>query len=153
VPTGGVLVGFRYTARGIVMRKRGRSERGAAAVEFALILPLFIMVIFGLIQFGFYFWTAETANSSAREVARRMAVGDCWDSGGRQTFASGHAPRITALSVSPDITALSAGDKFTVEVIADGDLLGLLPLPNGGDITRNYVARLEYEVNSGTCAS
>jgi len=135
------------------MRKRGHSESGAAAVEFALILPIFILLVFGLIQYGFYFWTAETANSSAREVARRMAVGDCWSAGAREAFASGHAPRITALSAAPDITTVSAGEEFTVSVTADGDLMGLLPLPGGGDVTRNYVARLEYEEDSGTCPS
>lgn len=135
------------------MRKRQENESGAAAVEFALILPIFILLLFGLIQYGFYFWTAETANSSAREVARRMSVGDCWNSAARTTFAKGHAPRITALSAAPDITTVSAGEEFTVTVTADGDLMGLLPLPGGGDVTRNYVARLEYDVNSGVCPS
>ena len=59
------------------MSKR-RNQRGAAAVEFALVLPIFIFLVFGIIQYGFYFWTAETANSAAREAARRVVVGANW---------------------------------------------------------------------------
>lgn len=135
------------------MRRRLKNERGAAAVEFALILPIFMLLLLGLIQYGFYFWTAETANSSAREVARRMAVGDCWDAGQRFTFAQGHAPRIDEV-VADDVSGMTTGDQFTVTVTADGDLIGgLIPLPDGGHIEREYVARLEYEVNSGSCPS
>lgn len=140
------------------MSLRRKRERGAAAVEFALILPLFLILIFGMVQFGFYFWTAETANSSAREVARRMAVGDCWDATERDAFARSHAPRMVgSATVSPSVTGLTAGDEFEVTVKADGNLIGLLPLPEidgvSGRISRQYVARLEYEVDSGSCPS
>src|SRR5215212_8129220 len=55
-----------------------RSERGAVAVEFALIFPVVFAVMFGIIQYGIYFWGRSTAAASARESARQMAVGTQW---------------------------------------------------------------------------
>lgn len=58
------------------MRKRfGAREDGAAAVEFALILPILLLFIFGIIEFGFIFnrWTSVT--HAAREGVRQMSVG------------------------------------------------------------------------------
>ena len=77
------------------MSKR-RNQRGAAAVEFALVLPIFIALVFGIIQYGFYFWTAETANSAAREAARRVVVGDCWDTTKMTNYVRTQSPRMSA---------------------------------------------------------
>ena len=35
------------------MQTKFRSESGASAVEFALLLPVLMMVLFGIIEFGF----------------------------------------------------------------------------------------------------
>jgi Flp pilus assembly pilin Flp len=57
----------------------GRSEEGAAAVEFALLLPLLVLLLFGFIQFGLAFNTRIQATNAAREVARQAVVGiDDW---------------------------------------------------------------------------
>ena len=52
-----------------------RDDRGAAAVEFALIAPLLILLVFGIIEFG-RVWSARNVYiSAAREGARVAAVG------------------------------------------------------------------------------
>ena len=50
-------------------------EHGAAAVEFALLLPLLVLLLFGLIQFGLAFNTRIQATNAAREGARMAVVG------------------------------------------------------------------------------
>jgi Flp pilus assembly pilin Flp len=62
----------------------GRGEEGAAAVEFALLLPLLVLLLFGMIQFGAAFNTRIQATNAAREAARLAVVGiDDWsDVGG-----------------------------------------------------------------------
>ena len=65
-----------------------RGEEGAAAVEFALLLPLLVLLLFGLIQFGAAFNTRIQATNAAREAARMAVVGvDDWsDLGGGTPF-------------------------------------------------------------------
>ena len=63
-----------------------RGQDGAAAVEFALLLPLLVLLLFGFIQFGLAFNTRIQATNAAREAARQAVVGiDDWnDVGGVQ---------------------------------------------------------------------
>lgn len=52
-----------------------RRERGAAAVEFAIILPLLILVVAGIIDMGRLFYAEIIAANAAREGARMSAIG------------------------------------------------------------------------------
>jgi Flp pilus assembly protein TadG len=52
---------------------RNRS-RGQALVEFALVFPIFLLVLFGLIDVGRYVYTANAINQGAREGARYGSV-------------------------------------------------------------------------------
>ncbi len=61
--------------RGIV-RSCWRSERGVAAVEFALAIPFVLLALSGIIQFGFVLFLQSHVADVARETARRVAVGE-----------------------------------------------------------------------------
>ena len=50
--------------------RRFREERGASAVEFAIIASLLLMILFGTITFGITFNRIQGLQSSAREGAR-----------------------------------------------------------------------------------
>jgi Flp pilus assembly protein TadG len=52
-----------------------RREEGAAAVEFALIVGVLAMLIFGMLQYGIAFFELQNLRSAAREGARIGAVG------------------------------------------------------------------------------
>jgi hypothetical protein len=52
------------------MRVRTRSERGAELIEFALVLPLLLLVVLGIVDFGFLFQRMEVVTNAAREGAR-----------------------------------------------------------------------------------
>jgi Flp pilus assembly protein TadG len=45
-------------------------QRGAAAVEFALVLPILITIVMGIIEYGFAFARHQVVNNAAREAAR-----------------------------------------------------------------------------------
>jgi Flp pilus assembly protein TadG len=49
---------------------RWRSEDGAQLVEFALVLPLLLLVVLGIAEFGFIFQRYEVLTNAAREGAR-----------------------------------------------------------------------------------
>src|SRR5450755_1255430 len=63
-------VGARSNAHGRSRVVRRRDERGAAMVEFALVLPLVLMLTFGAIDFGFAFSDAAGIKSATRSGAR-----------------------------------------------------------------------------------
>ncbi|MBX3306249.1 MAG: pilus assembly protein [Nitrospira sp.] len=50
------------------------NERGAAATEFALLLPVFLMILFGIIEFGMIMYGREVVTNAAREGARAGIV-------------------------------------------------------------------------------
>jgi Flp pilus assembly protein TadG len=56
------------------IRSNLRREDGAAAVEFALIVGLLAVLIFGLLEYGLAFWQVQNLRSAAREGARVAAV-------------------------------------------------------------------------------
>jgi Flp pilus assembly protein TadG len=53
-----------------------RSERGQAVIELALTLPLLLVVVFGIIDFGFMFQRYEAVTNAAREGARIGVLAD-----------------------------------------------------------------------------
>ena len=56
------------------MMRRHTSDRGAAAVEFALVLPILMMLVFAIIGFGFLFAQNLALSNSARQAARYGVV-------------------------------------------------------------------------------
>ena len=56
------------------MKDRLRSERGASAVEFAFIVPLLIVLVLGIAEFGHAFQVQGTLSAAAREGVRSMAL-------------------------------------------------------------------------------
>jgi len=56
------------------MRTRLRDERGASAVEFAFIVPLLILLVLGIAEFGHAFQVQGTLSAAAREGVRAMAL-------------------------------------------------------------------------------
>lgn len=134
--------------KGVAMRRRRKSEQGAAAVEFAIIFVPFCLLLFGMVEFGFYFWTAETTSSSARETARRLVVGDCWSN--PHAYAVAHGPRVQSTTVSPALATTVVGDKITVTVTSNSSITDFIPgIPN--TVTREYEARMEVENSTGDC--
>lgn len=56
------------------MTRTKKSEIGQSLVEFALILPVFIVILFGIMEFGRLWETTNVLTSAAREGARVAAV-------------------------------------------------------------------------------
>jgi Flp pilus assembly pilin Flp len=51
-----------------------RDEGGSVAVEFALIIPVFLSILFGIMQFGYVLVVQNSMTNAAREGARAMAI-------------------------------------------------------------------------------
>jgi Flp pilus assembly protein TadG len=61
-----VIPGRRWVTRGAL--------RGQAVIEMALILPLLLFLVGGVVDFGLFMFQREQANACVREVARKAIV-------------------------------------------------------------------------------
>jgi Flp pilus assembly pilin Flp len=98
---------------GMSVRRKVRQEDGAAAVEFALVVGLLAVLVFGLLEYGLAFWQVQNLRSATREGARVAAV-------------RGDEDRIEAAMVDASAGSLSSGSfDFTVSPgLCDKDLHG-----------------------------
>ena len=58
-------------------RPRRQDEHGQSLVEFALVFPIFVLLLAGMIQFGMIFWGQNTLNEVVRDTGRYAATLDC----------------------------------------------------------------------------
>lgn len=119
-------------------RAFGRRRDGAAAVEFALVAPLFILLLAGMLSYGGYLWTAHSVQQLANDAARAAIAG--LDDPERLSLAR-EAVSETAPNLGPfdplrtRVTATRDGQTFTVRVVYDADdsafwaLEGIVPMP------------------------
>jgi Flp pilus assembly protein TadG len=84
---------------------RSARDRGAAAVEFALVLPLLLLIIFGIIDSGRALSAQVVLTEAAREGARLAAVGQPNVVSRTQAAATGLNP--VSVTVTP--CAVGAG--------------------------------------------
>lgn len=106
------------------MRKL-RSARGAVAIEFALVLPLLLLIIFAIIELGHAYNVQISVTHSAREAARTMAVTKNWSKAQDAALASSPTLSPTKLKF-PVAPACVAGSP--VEVVLTYSLPGLTGL-------------------------
>ena len=130
--------------------QRGRSEsqkrRGATVVEFAMVVPILFLLVFGMIEFGRYVMLQQIAITSTREGSRKAALGtttsdqqvetvvrDYLAAGGVQSSVA-NDPSKVIVNVNPsNLSGMASGTPITVDVqmsFADlgwlsGDFFGL----------------------------
>jgi Flp pilus assembly protein TadG len=132
---------------------RRTDENGAAAVEFALLAMLLFTLLFGILQFGLWFWCWQTGAHAAREAARFAAVEPCDESGiaGKASAALNGAP---VTGAAPTITVdtpadVRVGDEITVHVHFTTVDLGFFP-GFDGIVDKSATSRVE-NVPAGGC--
>ena len=92
-----------------------RGERGASLVEFAIVLPLLVMLLFGIIEFGWAFAQNLEVKHIAREVGR-LATVDAAAADIDARACGGTIAEVTGVTKSGDSVA---GGTATVTVTAD----------------------------------
>ena len=61
---------------GIFKRSSEKTDRGAAVLEFALTVPLMLIMLVGIIEFGRAYSVVISLQGAVREGARSLALGD-----------------------------------------------------------------------------
>ncbi len=112
------------------------NQRGTAAIEFAIVLPLLMVFIFGIIEFGLVFYDKAMVTNASREAARAgivyrdppltvaemQSVVDSYCGGRLISFGGGPSPTTTV----PSGECTNHGDELVVNVAYQYEFL-LLP--------------------------
>lgn len=98
-------------------------ERGAALVEFALVLPVLLILVFGIVDFGLYFYNDLRLTHAARDAARYASVNDA--SGANAAIDS--ATLVSATLGTRSVDYGSTGQEVTVSL--EATYTALTPLP------------------------
>ena len=64
-----------HTKGTVVHLRRGGREHGASAVEFALVLPILVILVVGIVEMGLAFNRQQSFHAASREAARLVSVG------------------------------------------------------------------------------
>jgi Flp pilus assembly protein TadG len=135
------------------VRKTRNGEQGAAAIEFALVLPLLIILVFGIIEFSIILYDKAMITNASREGARVGIVyrfNPTTENSGHptdqeikdtvETYTENHLISLGASSSAQTLitrTGAAAGDFLTVTVNYTYDFL-VLP---------NFIAALTGPIN------
>ena len=96
-----------------------RGDSGAVAIEFALVVPVLILIVFGIINFGFVFSQQSTLNNAVREGARRAVVNDPFN--GASVNANPRTCNGIITSIKNELAGLALDtDRVEVRVTQDG---------------------------------
>ncbi|SNS43627.1 TadE-like protein [Geodermatophilus pulveris] len=93
------------------MRTRLRDEHGASAVEFAFIVPLLLVLVLGIAEFGHAFQVQGTLSAAAREGARVMALQN--DPAAARAAVREASPTLDPAVTDPQVTVAPAACPAT----------------------------------------
>lgn len=119
-----------------------RSERGSVAVEFALILPILIALLLGIVEFGRAYNAQITVTAAAREGARVMSIQKDAPTARAAVIAASPSlnPQLQNGQIVISPTACTPGTNTTVTITYHLDFLTGF-LSRGVDLTGKGVMR------------
>lgn len=136
--------------------------RGAAALEFAIVLLPFLLLLGGLIDYGWYFVVDIAANDAAREAARAASTyaGPCPNEAGLAAGELAGQRNLQALGVQAYATINGRCDYLSGQtdphLFFDVDVrfprpigLSIVPLPAAAGLPSTYTAVHAHVVMRG----
>jgi Flp pilus assembly protein TadG len=97
---------------GWVEGRRAMAEpRGNAAIEFALVAPIFLMFVMGIVSYGGYFWLAHNLQELANDSARAAVAG----------LTSDERTQLAQSAFDSEVTDYGALTPANAQVLYDGD--------------------------------
>ncbi|WP_366916425.1 TadE/TadG family type IV pilus assembly protein [uncultured Nocardioides sp.] len=120
-----------------------RTERGAAAVEFALVLPLLMAVLVGIINFGFLFAQDLALSNAARQAARfGVIAGRTCDAVKTEGVgaASGLITDLATSHVAVDL--VTPAPSTTTACLGTAEACKGAPIGSNVEVTMTYPARV-----------
>lgn len=142
-----------------------RSENGAELVEFALVFPILLVVMLGIIDFGFLFQRYEVLTNAAREGARVAILPGYSDADVaarvNQYLTAGGLTGAAVVDVEPPqavpvgsqcITLRPVTVAYDYEFVFVGPLVGLVGGSGLGTKTLHATSAMRTEIAAGGCS-
>ena len=129
--------------------RRRRFCRGAAAVEFAIVAPVFFMLVMGSIELGRALMVQQVITNASRVGVREAIALNTSESDViniATNYAAGGAVPGVLVNVSPSPAAAAAGDEITVNVSIPYADVSWIPSPwflGGATLQASSVMRKE----------
>ena len=127
-----------------------KKEKGQALVEFAIILPVLLLILFGILQFGVTFNQYISVTAAAREGARKASVSRSLGASAATTAAvnaaKATAPSLKSTSMQVIVTPSAAwaqGSDVTVQVKYPYSINILGKVVSSGYLTSSTTMRIE----------
>lgn len=98
----------------------GARQRGAAALEFVVVLPLLLLLVFGMVDVGRLYWARMGAVAGANEAVRMVAIKPTLTTAEVTAIANAAMAPWTAQSVTPtpcDATSASTASASVTVVL------------------------------------
>ena len=102
---------------------------GTAAVETAIVLPAFLLMLFAVIEGGLLLWNQSTLQFAVEAAARCAAVNTtlCGSTSAIQSYAASQANGMTVASSSFSVSQPSCGYKVSISYPFNFVITGLFP--------------------------
>jgi Flp pilus assembly protein TadG len=118
-------------------REKSRWRRGAAAVEFALVAPVFLLLVFGLIELGRMVMVQQALTNAAREGCRTATLATTQSNSEVEStirnflnsvMHNASSAEAVRVSVPSGLSNVAAGTDLTVSVEVDYSDVSWLPM-------------------------
>lgn len=106
-----------------------RNGRGAASVELALTLPVFLLILFGVVETGHVVWMKAAIQSGAQQAARCSAIGSssCSTVSATQAYAAARSYGLNPSASVFTVTTPSCGKQVDASYVYRSPVSAIIP--------------------------
>lgn len=115
---------------------------GAMAVEFAIVAPIFLLMVLGVVEFGRLFYIKSNLQHAVEQTSRYAMVNSGASMASLEAYTLGQLSGMSSTGVTPDATTETVAGTEYVIVTATYTFSFIIPLIPVGDVAVNAKSRV-----------
>jgi Flp pilus assembly protein TadG len=131
----------RFAFRALFLRLR-KNRWGATAVEFALVFPVFIVMVAGIVELSRAMWIKATLQFAIEQTARHAVVNTSLTTDELETYAATQLPSLSGDDITFTATSTSTGGFDYVTLSASYSFTTVIPIVDIPTIALNASTRV-----------